>query len=196
MEDVRYEHGIRQWVEFKRDMFVEFERDWLRRQQVSAVSLPPSCDRSVFDEIEAAEPDLAQVDRTTRKALVEARVGQGRYREEMMKRWSKRCSVTGCAVEKMLRASHLKPWCDSTNEERLDGNNGLLLIPNLDQAVDQRLITFDDSGSIVISRAIQTANASLLGLDRSLRLRSVPRNLLPFLRYHRRLFDEEERARR
>ena len=36
-----------------------------------------------------------------------------------------------------LRASHIKPWRDATNAERLNGSNGLLLSPPIDHLFDQ-----------------------------------------------------------
>lgn len=49
-----------------------------------------------------------------------ARVGQGKYREEMLKLWENKCAVTGSAIQEALIASHAKPWADCTNaSERL-----------------------------------------------------------------------------
>ena len=36
-----------------------------------------------------------------------------------------------------LIASHCKPWRDSTNEKRLNGENGLLLTPSIDHLFDR-----------------------------------------------------------
>jgi 5-methylcytosine-specific restriction protein A len=55
----------------------------------------------------------------------------------------------------LLKASHIKPWRDSDNAERLDIYNGLLLIPNLDSAFDKGYISFDDGGKIIISDMIK-----------------------------------------
>ena len=59
---------------------------------------------------------------------------------------------TGVAIPAFLRASHIKPWraCE-TAEERLDPYNGLALAPHLDQLFDQGYITFDTSGSLILS---------------------------------------------
>ena len=48
----------------------------------------------------------------------------------------------------MLIASHIKPWKDSSNTERLDINNGILLTPTFDKLFDKFLITFNDNGTI------------------------------------------------
>jgi hypothetical protein len=69
---------------------------------------------------------------TTRSVIAQARVGQGRFRRDLMVLWEGRCAVTGCDVPEALRASHCKPWRDSTHAERLDPTNGLLLSASLD----------------------------------------------------------------
>ncbi|WP_255505018.1 HNH endonuclease signature motif containing protein [Lysinibacillus sphaericus] len=54
----------------------------------------------------------------------------------------------------MLRVSHFKPWKDSTNEERLDAFNALLLCCNHDALYDKGYIAFDGTGKIHISERI------------------------------------------
>ena len=65
-----------------------------------------------------------------------------------------KCCVTACGLGELLRASHIKPWRDSNNSERLDPENGLALTANLDALFDTHMITFEDSGRIVLSRKI------------------------------------------
>ena len=75
---------------------------------------------------------------TEREAIVLARRGQGTFKANVM-RIERACRITGVTREEHLRASHCKPWRDSSNEERLDGENGLLLTPNADHlSADQR----------------------------------------------------------
>src|SRR5271169_3328171 len=114
----------------------------------------------------SADPDdqlrtniLAEVDRirrtirnkTTRQALVDARLGQGRFRADVGKRWGNKCAVTACGVSQMLRASHIKPWSDCNNRERLDPSNGLLLVAHFDALFDSGLISFKNEGSMLVS---------------------------------------------
>ena len=97
------------------------------------------------------ESDIAQiieeknVSVTDKLAIVNARIGQGRYRKQLIDLWG-RCSVTGYNEPSLLIASHIKPWRGSSNEERLDRYNGLLLQPNLDKAFDTGLISFSEAG--------------------------------------------------
>lgn len=65
------------------------------------------------------------------------------------------CAVTGLAVPELLMASHAKPWEIASNAERLDGDNGLPLIPNLDKLIDKGFISFADDGTVMISTSVR-----------------------------------------
>lgn len=121
---------------------------------------------------------------TTRAALVDARLGQGRFRRELMRRWDAACAVTGCRVGAVLRASHCKPWRKSDNRERLDSNNGLVLAANLDALFDAGLITFDDAGEMLVASVLTTQEQEALGLPAKLS-RAPGSKLKSYLRYHR-----------
>ena len=85
------------------------------------------------------------------KRTVSQRIGQLQFRNEVIK-LEGACPITGVASPAFLRASHIKPWrvCE-TAEERLDPYNGLALAPHIDQLFDQGYITFDTSGSPILS---------------------------------------------
>lgn len=115
------------------------------------------------------QADLSAIERehagnpTVRDALVKARLGQGKFRREVLGRWGHRCAVTGCAVPQVLRASHAKPWRKSSDSERLDPDNGLPLIATLDALFDSGLIGFDATGRMIISQQLDDSQrASLL----------------------------------
>lgn len=85
------------------------------------------------------------------KRTVSQRIGQLQFRNKVIK-LEGACPITGVASPAFLRASHIKPWrvCE-TAEERLDPYNGLALAPHIDQLFDQGYITFDTSGSLILS---------------------------------------------
>lgn len=89
---------------------------------------------------------------TTKMQLINARIGQGIFREEVLKRAGGICEVTGVDNRAMLIASHIHPWAadDATNKDRLDPNNGLSLTPNLDKLFDRGFISFNDEGRLLI----------------------------------------------
>lgn len=102
---------------------------------------------------------------TERKGLVTSRVGQGYYRQEILRRFEGRCAVTGVNSEELLIASHIVPWRDSNEFERLDVNNGILLSPTYDALFDKHLISFEDDGHIVLSTNLPANLFSSLGVS-------------------------------
>jgi hypothetical protein len=94
-------------------------------------------------------------------------VGQGQFRRQLIDQWG-RCALTGYRDPRFLVASHIKPWRKPTNHERLDPYNGLLLLPNLDKSFDLGYISFEDTGRILISGALEDKEA--LGVRLTMRL--------------------------
>lgn len=109
---------------------------------------------------------------TTRKAVVLARRGQGLFKQNVQQLESK-CRVTGVEQIEHLRASHCKPWRDSNNDERLDGENGLLLTPDVDHLFDRGFISFDDDGTLLVSPVTHREVLRRMGLDETLLRRNV-----------------------
>ncbi len=139
------------------------------------------------EDLTAAQAELAELPATTRKAVVDARLGQGKFRNDLIELWGA-CAVTGCSVPKMLRASHMKPWRDSDNSDRLNKFNGLLLTANLDQAFDQGLISFDVAGHILIKTDLFNCDdLAALNIQPLMKLRELHDKHQPFLAEHRRL---------
>ena len=135
-------------------------------------------------EADLRELNSSVLDETTRTALIDARLGQGRFRKELLRIWDGACAVTGCRVEAILRASHCKPWRASDNAERLDPNNGLLLVANLDALFDAGLITFGDDGSMQVASRVPSKEQQTLGLSGGLARTPEPRLAL-YLAHHR-----------
>jgi len=139
--------------------------------------------------VEAIIPDLDDIYRskqrnTVRRALIQARLGQGQFRADVAKRWNDRCAVTGCAISSILRASHIKPWSRSSNRDRLNPANGLLLAAHLDSLFDCGLISFADDGMMLVSAQIAD---ELKQFNLPDRLRREPATAeRRFLAYHRR----------
>jgi len=122
-------------------------------------------------------------DATARETLVMARLGQGKYRKGVLELWGGTCAVTACTVTQAIRASHAKPWCDSTDDERLNPNNGLPLVANLDALFDSGLISFDRNGEMLVSPALHEGSRLLDNTPR--RLRKTPTaEQAAFLEYH------------
>jgi putative restriction endonuclease len=87
---------------------------------------------------------------TEKSTLVLSRRGQGKFRARVQT-VEKYCRVTGVSARELLIASHIKPWADSNNIERLNGNNGLFLSPHIDRLFDGGFITFTANGEMLVS---------------------------------------------
>ncbi|TIU62015.1 MAG: HNH endonuclease, partial [Mesorhizobium sp.] len=84
---------------------------------------------------------------TTRKAIIQARVGQGQFRKSLLEMWGGRCCATGLDIPDLLVASHIHPWAAASDVEKLDRFNGLLLSPAFDAAFDKGLISLATDGT-------------------------------------------------
>src|SRR6202021_3301435 len=94
--------------------------------------------------------------------LVVPRRGQGLFKKRVML-LERACRVTGVDQLQHLRASHCKPWRDSSNEERLNGENGLLLTPSIDHLFDRGFISFEDRGVLVIPQIAHPPSLNRMG---------------------------------
>lgn len=122
---------------------------------------------------------------TTRQALIDARVGQGQFRDQVLALWKGQCALTGCTLSKVLRASHIKPWKISSNRERLDPENGLPLAAHIDAMFDNGLIGFQDDGTVIVSPSISKKDRKLL-LGGATRLTQAPsQGMRKYLEMHR-----------
>ena len=116
-----------------------------------------------------------------RTSYISARVGQGKYRSKLITYWGK-CALTGYSDVRLLVASHIKPWRDSNNTERLDPYNGLLLLPNFDKAFDLGYITFTDKGVLKASEFIEMPR--ILGINKKMKIQLASEHQ-DYLAYHR-----------
>jgi hypothetical protein len=145
------------------------------------------------DDLEMWETRLEQhiekdvtIPETDRTAIVRARRGQGLFRDRVAQ-IEKRCRITGVDNPAHLVASHCKPWRDATNEERLDGENGLLLTPSIDHLFDRGFIGFEDTGRLIISPIAHRPSLKRMGIEASepLNVGNFTGGQKRFLEFHR-----------
>ena len=141
-------------------------------QEVAALSLTAQAVKPVpADDLDYWEHKLeldivgdTSVRETERLAIVRARVGQGLFKERVSMIETK-CRITGVENPVHLVASHCKPWRDSSNEERLDGENGLLLTPSIDHLFDRGFIGFENNGKLIISPVAHRPSLERMGVE-------------------------------
>ena len=124
-------------------------------------------------------------DATSREVLTNARLGQGQFRQDVLELWGGRCAVTGSKTMSAIRASHIKPWRHSTDQERLDPFNGLPLIATIDALFDAHLVSFDSAGKILISSKLPEDEIRLLGISELHLLKSPSEQTEKYLSDHR-----------
>lgn len=101
---------------------------------------------------------------TDKELIVKVRTMQGFFRNNLLKTLHI-CPVTLISDERLLVASHIKPWCFSTNAERIDVNNGFLLSPLYDALFDKGLITFTNKKEMIVSSSLENDSRLKLGIS-------------------------------
>lgn len=126
-------------------------------------------------------PDIPE---TTKRQLVLSRRGQGVFRRRV-EGIEPSCRVTGLSEPQHLRASHVKPWRTSSDEERLDGSNGLLLAVHIDHLFDSGYISFAASGELLISPRLSKNAHRAFNLSPSLSSKPLTPDQERYMAYHR-----------
>ena len=136
------------------------------------------------DELEDDVWARDDIPETDKEQLVLSRRGQGVFRRGL-ERIEPCCRITKIREREHLRASHIKPWRDSSDYERLDCNNGLLLAPHIDHLFDRGYLTFTNDGRVCLSSKLSSATALALGVDVNQNVGSFNPRQQAYLAYHR-----------
>ena len=121
---------------------------------------------------------------TERTGLVTSRVGQGYFRQQIIEKWGGQCPISGIDILPILISSHIIPWSESNDQERLDVENGILLSPLYDALFDKHLISFEDDGKIVISERLKGKNIHRFSINEETRI-NVSKGMVKYLARHR-----------
>ena len=126
---------------------------------------------------------------TEKEAFTKIRLVQNSYRKSVIDFWNGSCSVTGVDDPSWLIASHIKPWRESSNKEKIDPHNSLLLTPNFDKLFDRGIISFSSKDGKIILPEVQSkqmwANFNKMHITEDISLRSVPSGVGEYLDYHK-----------
>ena len=150
------------------------------------INFKPEISLSQFD---VSEIKKSVVNPTERLQLINARIGQGKFRAKLQVRWNGKCALTEVTNDIILRASHIKPWAECEQNERLDPDNGLYLAAHVDALFDQYLITFGEDGKLIWSSRVSISDREALSLPEGLRLELTAEEKC-YLRHHSRAFRE------
>jgi len=147
----------------------------------------PTDDLDIWERrLEQQVANDSAIRETEKLAIIRARNGQGLFKDRVSKIES-RCRITGVENPVHLVASHWKPWRDSSNEERLNGENGLLLTPSIDHLFDRGFISFENSGKLIISPVAHRPSLQRMGIDTAdaVNVGGVTSGQKEFLDFHR-----------
>ncbi|MGE5524377.1 MAG: HNH endonuclease [Rhodospirillaceae bacterium] len=136
-------------------------------QMTAAGDLPIVYEKPLVEWEEHLQSEIARnaaLSETEKQQLILARRGQGEFRKNVQ-RVERFCRITKVDRPEHLRASHCKPWRDcKTSDERLNGENGLLLTPSIDHLFDRGFISFEDNGDLLVSPVANDLSLSRMGV--------------------------------
>jgi len=137
-------------------------------------------DKEVEEEIKES-----RISDTEKETLVRARKGQGKYREGVLEECPY-CPITMVSDDRLLIASHIKPWVKSDTREKTDPKNGFMLTPTYDFLFDRGFITFSDDQKIIVSPWLSKMTCSKLNLVDNKKYPLLPvEGKKYYLEYHR-----------
>lgn len=145
-------------------------------------------DSDLLEDIRGVENDTA-IPETQRVQLAKARIGQGLFRKRVML-IDPRCRVTGVSEPKFLIASHIKPWRNSSNAERINGLNGVMLSPHLDALFDKHFISFENDGRMLIHQTLPADVLDRWAIPRHKKVSEFRSEQFEYLEHHRQKFAE------
>lgn len=115
--------------------------------------------------LEKEQEEIDQiVNRTEKIIMTRARIGQGKYREELL-RLCPFCPITLVSDDRLLIASHIKPWAKSNDIEKIDPLNGYMLTPTFDFMFDRGFLSFTDDKKSILSPFLSKMTYSKLGIS-------------------------------
>lgn len=114
------------------------------------------------------------------------RDGQQKYREKLLEQCPF-CPFTMVADDRLLIASHIKPWAVADEKERTDPYNGYMLTPTYDRLFDKGFITFTEDRHVHISNFLSNRTCKQLGLedDKFIQMLPMDKKRIKYLEFHR-----------
>ena len=137
-------------------------------------------------------PLLGLIEEAELEIKTKMRRGKEQFRESLLPQWNGECPLCGIAIEEVLKATHAKPWKDSSDSERLDPFNGILLCANHAALYSAGYIAFTGGGRLHISSRIPEEDYPVYRLRKNLKVPVSPEHA-PYLRWHKRIVFAEPR---
>jgi hypothetical protein len=115
-----------------------------------------------------------------------ARIGQGKYRKNLLQQCPI-CPITLVSDDRLLIASHIKPWAKSNFKEQLDPYNGFMFTPTFDFLFDRGFMSFTNNKKTILSPFLSKMTYSKLNISDN---KIIPHLVMDdkrekYLKYHR-----------
>jgi len=108
-----------------------------------------------------------------------------KFRKDLLPLWENKCALCEIELPVLLQASYSKPWKDSTDSERVDPYNGILLCYNHDALYAKGYIAFDGQGKLHISASIPEDDYVIYNIYPKKRIARYEENK-PYFKWHKR----------
>lgn len=140
-------------------------------------------------------PLLTMISEMEMDIKTKMRRGKVQFGKNLQALWQEGCPLCGIAIEEAMAASYAKPWKDSTDAERLDPYNGILLCANHAALYTAGLIAFTGGGSLRVASRIPEQLYPVYGLAKGAKVPAAPEHA-PYFRWHKRnIFVEPRQVR-
>lgn len=160
-------------------LFVDFDAIWERQSPPLVFSYGKQKQETMPKAPEAKQEDKIRYE------ISRAREGQGKYREQLLGQYHF-CPFTMIYDERLLIASHIKPWAASNNKEKVDPYNGYMLSPMYDKLFDRGFITFTKKRHVILSECISPDTWKKIGLKNDTFIKTLPMDdkRIEYLTFH------------
>ena len=128
---------------------------------------------------------MVQYEEKKTEDIRKAREGQGKYREQLLEQ-CRFCPFTMIADERLLIASHIKPWAASEDSEKVDPYNGYMLSPLYDKLFDRGFITFTENRRVILSDFISPFTWKQINIKNDTFIKALPMDekRISYLKFH------------
>jgi len=117
--------------------------------------------------------------------IYKARKGQGKYRESLLN-LCPFCPITMVSDERILIASHIKPWSKSSDFEKKDPLNGFMFTPTFDYLFDRGFLSFTNDKKTKLSPFLSKRTYAKIGVSDNKIITTLPiEGRETYLEYHR-----------
>ena len=129
----------------------------------------------------AKQPQVTTLESSARDAAAQAR-----YRDKLLEECPF-CPITKISDERLLIASHIKPFSVSDKDEAFDPKNGFILSPLYDRLFDHGFISFDEKKCLMVSNWLSPANQKNCQIKSGTLVQLLPLDdkREKYLKYHR-----------